>query len=199
MCFCGDDYPAAERPDHPLELKEASGQGQPSREVFQVRPGEESFDVNAHPMVAYIAYQLEFTLWAYFPGSFAVGLCKIHLPFAINGDAGTRMSQSRVRGGEHHQCCDHECCFCFHGCAFAVVQRMSRRSRLRALGKPSVLDGSHGFDDSLRSVGQQYLCSLGGIAIGSAFIVLALAPPIGRADPAQLLLWLDRTIFAACS
>jgi hypothetical protein len=76
--------------------------------------------------------------------------------------------------------CDHECCFCFHDCAFAVVVRMSRRSRLRALGKPSVLDGLHGFDDSLSSVGLsglRYLCSLGGIAIGSAFIVLSLAPP----------------------
>src|SRR5438876_60161 len=131
-------------------------------------------------MVSHIAYQGEFTRWTYFPGPFAAGLCKIHLPFAINGDAGTRMSQSRVRGSKHYQRCDHDCCFCLHGCAFAVVVRSMPNVEDAAgpdselLGKTFVADGSRGLDVPL-SFGQSYPCSLGGSTLGLIFVTCAAA------------------------
>src|ERR1043166_8855671 len=111
-----------------ISIEEESGLGPVRRnsfEAFQIRPRKASFEVNVQPMVAHRTDQGEFTVWAYFPGSFSVGFCEIHLPFAVNSDAGTRMSQSGACDGECQQRHDNDCWFCFHGCDFGSGRALS--------------------------------------------------------------------------
>src|SRR5712692_3154410 len=99
-------------------------------------------------MVANITDQGELAVGADFPGPFSVGLCKIHLPFTVNGNAGTRMSESRVRDGECHQRRDDDGCFCFHGCDFdapCAATHLLSRARMRASTSSRELPASGSF------------------------------------------------------